>query len=213
MQNSSSNFGTFTNELGASGQFIGLARNGNLMVVSKGIQDRAEITKELADIEGKLRSCNDPARLAEFAIWCSTKKVDFSSKLRQLAAKLETQQSQLLVKLSEIDEQLDQEDLVQWEVDPRPSLCLVPQRLRSKKCDPSLIKRDAIIEANCSCSTEEICRTLDDSAVGGEITDWMPTSWYRDYEVQTFFQAYRHQRLRNRVHKWISVRRNSRNYR
>jgi hypothetical protein len=215
MQDSSSNFITLTNELGTSGQFIELAQNGQLVPVSEMIRDRATITNELSGVERKLRSCNDPGRLAELAIWCKAKRLDFSSRLRGLVAKLEAQKSQLLTKLRENDEQLNQEDSgVEWkiEADPRPSTSLVPQRLRLKKRDPSLAKRDAIIEANSNCSTEEICKTLDDYAVGSEIIDWMPPSWVRTYAVTTFLEAYRHPECRNLVHKMISVRRRLRGY-
>ncbi len=204
MQVSSSNLVTLTNECGGSGKFMELARNGQLMVVSEVIQNRATTTKELAEIERKLRSCNDPARLAEFAIWCTTRKVDFSSTLRQLAARLEVRKSQMLTKLLEIERRQDYW-LEDWVADPGPTTCLVERLLRKR--DPSLAKRDEIVDENVDLSTEEICKILDDSARGGEMIDWIPKSWARDYKIETFRQAYRHQECRNRVHKMISVRR------
>jgi hypothetical protein len=207
MQISSSELITLTNELGASGRFIELARNGQLVAVSEAIWDRVRITKEIADVEGKLRSCNDPARLAAFAIWCSRRKVDFSSRLRDLVAKLEARKSQLLTNLHEVDQRLSQENSsLEWEVDPAPSTSLIPQRLR-KKSDPSLVKRNAIIDANPNLPTEEICKTLDDSARGDEIIEWLPIGWVRNYQVETFLQAYRDPQCRDLVHKMISVRR------
>ena len=52
MQVSSSNLITVRNELGTSGKFLELARNGRLIAVSEGMQYRAAITKELAEVEG-----------------------------------------------------------------------------------------------------------------------------------------------------------------
>jgi hypothetical protein len=212
MQISSSDPITLTNELGASGKFIELARNGQLVAVSEAIRDRVRITKEIADVEGKLRSCNDPARLAAFAIWCSTRKVDFSSRLRDLVVELEARKSQLLTKLLEIEQRLSQENpSLEWEVDSGPSTSLVPQRLR-KKSDPSLVKRNAIIDANLNVPTEEICKTLDDAARGDEIIEWLPIGWTRNYGVGTFLQAYRHSQCRDLVHRMISGRRHPHAY-
>src|ERR1700694_2397457 len=117
MQNSSSNFIVVTNEVGFSGVFLRLGRNGQLVAVSSLIQDRVKIAKRLAEIEGMLMACNDPARLAEYAQWCRKGKRDFESRLRKVVADLEDRKCLLLAELSEIDQRLDQEELnLEWTV-------------------------------------------------------------------------------------------------
>jgi hypothetical protein len=212
MQNSSSDLIYVTNEVGISGRFMALARNGQLGAVSEAIHDRASITEELAEVEGRLRSCNDPGRLAEFAIWCSTRKADFNSKLQKLVADLEARKCRLLAKLHQVDQQLDQEGLgMEWEVDPAPMTSLV-RRLRRKR-DPSVAERNEVIDNNLGLPTQEICKLLDRHfARDGEVSDSFPATWARRYEVHTFTDAYRHPECRNKVHKLISLRRRTRSY-
>jgi hypothetical protein len=88
---------------------------------------------------------------------------------------------------------------------------LVPRQVR--KSDPSVVERNQVIDEHLNLTTVEICRILDQrSALNGEVSDWLPKAWAGDYEVNTFRDAYRHPRCRNRVHKLISVRRRLRCY-
>src|SRR5450631_1413126 len=115
MQNSSDDLIDVTNEIGISGKFLELARNGQLVTVSDAIHDRAQIATKLAEVEGKLKACNDPTRLAELEKWYRGKRRNFESRLPKLAADLEGQKCQLLAKLRQVDQWLDQEELaLEW---------------------------------------------------------------------------------------------------
>jgi hypothetical protein len=207
MRNSSSEFIIVNNELGSSGQFMKLARNGQLMMVSKAIQHRSRLAKALVEIEGQLSACNDQASLAELAIWGLQRKRDFELNLRKLVASLETRKCQLLAEMHQIDQQLAQDHpSVEWTIYPTPLTSLVPRRVG--KSDPYVVERNEVIDEHLSLSTEEICRLLDQHfARDGQVSDWIPKNWARDYEVDTFRDAYRHPQCRNLVHKLISVRR------
>ena len=108
---------------------------------------------------------------------------------------------------------LSQRNLGEREIkDLRPSTSLVPQRLRLKKRDPSLAKRDAIIEAPRLFHGRDTCKTSTIAKLSDEINEWIPTSLTRKYAATTFLQAYRHQQLRKLVDKMISVKRHPRRY-
>jgi hypothetical protein len=207
MQFSSRDFITVTNEFGVSGRFIELARTGRLAPVSKAIWDRSHVARELAEIEAKLRACNDPATLAEFAIRCSTRTGDFISRLRQVVAKLEAQKSQVLAKLRKIDEQANKLDLgVEWAVTAAPMISLVPRHL--KKADRHVVERNEVIDEHLGLAGREVCKVLDQHFVrDGQCYDHLPKTWALRHDVHTFTEAYRHPRCKNLVEKMISVRR------
>ena len=213
MQNSSGDFICVTNDVGMSGRFLELARSGRLVPVSEAIQDRVKIAKELVEVEGKLRACNDPVKLPEFAVWCITRKKNFEPELRKLAANLEARKSKLLAKLHKIDQLLDQEQFVEeWTVDAAPMTSLVPRLVR--KSDPFVVERNEVIDSNLKLSTQEICKLLDRNFPRDShgCCDQLPRFWPRDFQVDTFLAAYRHPKCRNRVHRLISGRRHPRSY-
>jgi len=214
MQSSSSEFINVTNSwASASGCFLGLAETGQLMAVSKTIQNRANTAKKLAEVEAQLVACNNPVRLAELLIFCSTAKRDFKSRLRALVTNLEARKGRLLAELSKIDERLDKEHLdLGWAVDPAPMISLVPRIVR--KSAPHVVERNAVIDEHLDLSDREICHLLDRNFVrdGYGCCDHLPERWVRDCRVDTFIGAYNHPQCRGRVHKLISVRRRLQRY-
>lgn len=211
MQSSSNDFICVTNEYGASGRFLQLARNGQVVAVSEVIQNRVSIAKKLAEVEGQLSACNDPARLAELAIFCSTGKRDFELELRKVVANLEARKCRLLAKLLQIDQRLDQEELnVEWVVNPAPITSLVPRSVREG--DPFVAQRNEIIDENINLSTQKICKILDQNFARDGYCDHLPKHWALRCNVHNFIDAYRNPQLRNNVHKMISVRRRLRRY-
>ena len=180
---------------------------------AKRFQDRVKIAKELVEVEGKLKACNDPVMLAALAVWCITRKKDFASSLRKIAASLEDRKCELLAKLHKIDQLLDRKQFVEeWTVDPTPMTSLVPRLVR--KSDPSIAERNEVIDGNLNLTNEEICKLLDRNfrRDGVGCGDHLPKPWVRDFQVDTFLAAYRHAKCRNRVHKLISDRRGLPNY-
>ena len=211
MQDSSGDFIDVTNEVGTSGKFLELARNGQLVPTSEAIQERVRIARKLAEVEAKLRACNDPAKLAEFEKRYRKGGRNFESRLKELAANLEAQKSQLLAKMQQIDQQLVELG-AEWTVDPAPMTSLVPRLV--KKSDPSVAERNEVIDSHLDLSDMEICRLLDlHFARDGRVScEHFPKNWERDYGVHAFTEAYRRPECRNRVHKLISVRRCLRSY-
>lgn len=206
MESSSNDFICVTNEYSASGRFLQLAQNGQLVAVSEVIQNRVSIAKELAEVEGQLSACNDPVRLAELAIFCSTGKRDFELELRKVVANLEARKCRLLARLHQIDQRLDQEELgLEWVVNPAPITSLVPRLVRER--DPFVAERNEIIDKNINLSTQQICRILDRNFARDGCCDQLPKPWALRCEVNSFIEAYRNPRLRNNVQKMISVRR------
>jgi hypothetical protein len=203
-----------TNEVGISGKFLKLARNGRLVAVSGAIQNRAKIAKELAEVEGKLNACNDPATLSELAIWCSTRRGDFGPKLKKLAANLEYRKCRLLAALRGADQRLHQDELsLEWDVDPTALMTsLVPRLVR--KSDQFVAERNEVIDRNLNLTHEEICRHLDQELgwEGRECGEHLPKTWVLRYRIDSFLAAYRHPKCRNLVHKLISVRRRLASY-
>jgi hypothetical protein len=206
MQSSSNDFICVTNEYSASGRFLQLARNGQVVAVSEVIQNRVSIARKLAEVEGQLSACNDPARLAELAIFCSTRKRDFELELRKVVANLEARKCRLLARLHQIDQRLDQEELsVEWVVNPAPMTSLVPRLVRES--DPFVAQRNEIIDENINLSTLKICKILDRNFARDGYCDHLPKSWALRCKVQNFIDSYRNSELRNNVQKMISVRR------
>jgi len=213
MQTSSDDLIVVTNEIGISGVFLGLARNGQLFSLSDAIHDRGETVRNLVEVEGKLKACNNPAKLAEFEKWCRKGKRDFESRLRQVVTALEDRKCQLLDELHKMDQRLDRKELgIEWEFDSNVTMTsLVPRGVR--KSDPSIAKRNEIIDANIERTDLEICKLLDQELGWlGEGSNSLPKSWERRHEVDTFVGAYHHAKCRNNLHKLISVRRSLRSY-
>jgi hypothetical protein len=208
MQVSSMKYMTLTNELGASGKFIELARNGQLIVVSEAICDRSRVVKELTEVERQLIACNDNQSLAELAIWCVHKGRNFESRLRKLAAGLEAQKCRLLTELRTIDHQLAQEHPgVEWTAELAPISSLVPRLTR--KTDPYVAERNEVIDEHLDLPNQQICKLLDQNFARGSrgCCDHLPRTWALTNKVHTFTGAYRHPQCRKLVHKMISVRR------
>jgi hypothetical protein len=213
MQNSSDDLLDVTNEIGLSGKFLKLARNGQLAAVSSLIQNRVTIAKDLAAVEEKLKACNDPAMLAEFEKWCRKGKRDFEATLCKLAGGLEHRKCRLLGELRQIDQRLDQEEVdVEWAVNPAPMTSLVPRLER--KGDTFVAERNEIIDENLRLSSKEICKLLDLEFgwEGRECGEHLPKTWVRSYRVDSFIAAYQHPKCRNLVHRLISGRRGLSNY-
>ena len=206
MQSSPDDFICVTNEYSASGRFLELAQNGQVVAVSEVIQNRVGIAKKLSEVEGQLSACNDPARLAEFAIFCSTEKRDFEVELRKVVANLEARKCRLLARLHQIDQRLDKEELsVEWVVNPAPITSLVPRLVRES--DPFVAERNEIIDDNINFSTQQICKILDRNFARDGYCDQLPKPWVLRCKVHSFIDAYRNPQLRNNVQKMISVRR------
>lgn len=213
MQNSSGDLIDVTNEVGTSGKFLELARNGELVTVSDAIHDRAQIATKLAAVEGKLKACNDPARLAEFEKWCRKGKKNFESRLRKLVADLENQKCLLLAEYRQIDQRIHQKEIaVEWEVDTAaPMTSLVPRMVR--KSDRCVAGRNEVIDCNLNLPDREICKLLDQHFTReGEVSDNLPKTWERSHRVQTFGAAYLDPKCRGKVHTLISKRRGLRSY-
>ena len=206
MQNSLNDFICVTNEYSASGRFLQLARNGQLVAVSEVIQNRVSIANKLAEVEGQLSASNDPSKLAELAIFCSTRKRDFELELRKVVANLEARKYRLLTELRQIDQRLDQEELsVEWVVNPASMTSLVPRLVRES--DPFVAERNEIIDENINLSTQQICKILDRNFARDGSCDQLPKPWALRCKVHSFIDAYRNPQLRNNVQKMISVRR------
>lgn len=204
----SDDFIVVINELATSGKFIVLDRNGRLVRVSKAIQNRTRILKELAEVDRKLRSCNNPAMLAELALWCNARKKDFSSRLRAEVEKLEDSKSKLLATLEEINMGPDimVEAGVESTVDSETMTSLVPNLVR--KGDEFVAERNAVIDDHCDQSAQEICTILDKKfSFERKCYDHLPKGWINKYGIANFTDAYRHAHCRKLVHKMISDRR------
>ena len=214
MQTSSDDFIDVTNDVGISGKFIELARNGQLVAVSEAIHDRVKVSRKLVEVEGKLKACNDPAGLAEFEKWCRKGKRNFESRLRKRVADLENQKCLLLAEYRQVDQRIHQKELaVEWTTDPSAlTTSLVPRLVR--KSDTFVAARNEIIDRNLSLTNEEICRHLDQEFgwEGRECGEHLPKPWVVRYHVGSFLDAYRHPKCRNLVHKLISVRRRLASY-
>jgi hypothetical protein len=212
MQTSSDDLIDVTNEIGFSGKFLELARNGQLATVSDAIVDRAKIATKLAEVEGKLKACNDPTRLAELEKWCRKRKQNFASRLRNVVADLENRKRLLLAEYRQIDQRIHQKELtVEWTADSAPMTSLVPRMVR--KGDRCVAERDEVIYSVRHLSSLEVCKLLDQHFVrAGEIAESLPKKWFDHYRVHTFTEAYRHKECRKRVHKLISVQRRPRSY-
>jgi hypothetical protein len=212
MQNSSGDLIDVTNEVGTSGYFMALARNGQLAAVSDAVLNRVKIAKELAEVEGKLNACNDPTSLAEFEKRYRKSKRTFEPRLQKLAADLEDRKCRLLAELRQIDQRLDPEELGgEWAVDPRPMTSLVPRLVR--KGDTFVAERNEIIDRSASLPDFDVCKVLDQHfAREGEVSDTFPRSWERSHRVQTFTAAYLNPECRGKVHTLISKRRRLHSY-
>jgi hypothetical protein len=213
MQTSSDDLIDVTNDVGISGKFIKLERDGKIAVVSEAIRERVKIAKKLAEVEGKLKACNDPAKLAELDTWCRTRKRNFESRLRNIAADLEKRKPALLAKLHDIDQRLVQHEIaVEWTVDQDALITsLVPRLVR--KSDTFVAERNEIIDGNLNLSDREICKLLDQHFTrDGELSEYFPKTWNRDHGVGTFTSAYLDPKCGGKVHTLISKRRGLRGY-
>jgi hypothetical protein len=203
-----SDVGSVTNPFTVSGNFIRMADTGNLMAVSALIQKRDGIAADLQQVERKLLACNHPQALANLARSCQKRKKDFGTELTKLAEKLETKKRELTAALQQIDERLAQENFsFEWTLTPEFA-SLIPTA--ASQPEPAVALRFMIIDRHLGKTNLEICRILDSYWRDGEHPPgFLPYSWTRDYRVTTFVGAYCHRECRNRVHKMISVRRQS----
>lgn len=195
------------NELGTSGEFLKMWRNGQLENVCRLIDERDAIVTSLAEIELTRKSCNSPSALTEFAVCCGQRRRDFARELRKKAANLEDRRARLNAKLRDINERLASAvPRLDFTIDSAPTGSLVPRVIR--KQNEFVADRNNIIDDNATLPTEEICKLLDRHfSCKSEVYDQLPKSWARDFSVKTFRDAYRDPECRNRVHKLISVRR------
>ena len=153
-------------------------------------------------MEKKLLSCNDWQALAEYGLWCETSEI-CATKLKELAAKLETKKSELKIKLQRVDEQLAQHGIAsEWTITP-DCIRLIPTAARA--LDPGVILRSMVMTQNRGKTDLEICRSLDSYWRDGQLpAGFFPASWTRDFGVKTFVQAYCHPDCRKRVEPMIS---------
>jgi|SRR5579864_503288 len=207
MQSSSGDFINPTNEVGTSGGFLKLARNGQLVTVSSLIQKRAKVAENLIPVEAQLVACNHPTALVEFALWCLKRRKQFAVELPRKVQSLEVRKIQLRTEVERIDQLLAQdESSFEWTTDSGPMTSLVPRVIR--KTDPCVAERNEVIDCNLNLPDQEICRVLDRNFTReGQGCDYVLKSWVSRYGVRTFIEAYRHPECRKKVHKLISVRR------
>ncbi len=213
MHNSSGDLIYVTNEVGMSGRFLELARNGQLVPVSEKIQDRVKIAKELVEVEGKLKACNDRSCWRPLRFGASLEKRTLRQVYERLQQVSKIGNVNYWPNCTKIDQLLDRKQFVEeWTVDPTPMTSLVPRLVR--KSDPSIAERNEVIDGNLNLTNEEICKLLDRNfrRDGVGCGDHLPKPWVRDFQVDTFLAAYRHPECRNRVHKLISDRRGLPNY-
>ncbi len=199
-----------TSPMGTSGEFIKLAEEGKLEEISPLVTKHHKIGTRLAIIEGKLRHCNIPESLNEFATYCKNRQKDFPQALKQLVKKLEDEKARLSRKLRTIEIQLsrEQSSLAQSLEEqvytvPEDQITLVPAR--QVQSDPQITRRNAFILAKRKSSTSAICRMLDLEFVRpDEESRVIPESWVENFGVHTFVQAHRHEGCRPLVETLIS---------
>lgn len=205
--NAQNDFINVINEICTSGRFLKMVQSGRADTVIGLLVKRVAIASALGQIEAKLRACNDPVALTEFAVWCHKSKRNFGSELPKKAQALEAQKLQWQTELKQIDQLLAQEKAeFEWTTSTEAN-SLVPRVVRAT--DPLLAARNSIIDQNLDQSHEEICTLLDFDLArdDGALPQGFPDTWVRDYGVHTFVEAYRHTECRNRVHKMFSARR------
>ncbi len=208
MQNSSDDLIDVTHEVGTSGTFLELARKGQLAPVSSLIQKRAIMAADLAQVNAQLRACNNPAALAEFAVWCLDKKKDFGPELKKMVKKCESRRLQILDRMAGIDHRLvQQKQSTEFPTDSAKCVSLVPKVQRPQ--NSFLDARNKVIDQNITLPHQDICRILDfEFALDDQVhPQYFPDSWVRNFGVKTFTAAYRIPKCRGLVHKMFSTRR------
>jgi len=171
------------------------------------------VQAELYEVEARLLSCNDPEGLSRFGNACQRKKCDPKEALPALTQKLEADRARLKAQMEEL-----RLNLLKLEptlhltmhslVEPPSPLQLAP-RATHRRQDPAVAARNAVIDAYLDQPDLAICEILDQEfpRTDGPAPE-LPDSWFRDFGVKTFIEAYK--KCPNRVHKMISVRRRKR---
>jgi len=155
-----------TSPLALSAQFIRLAEAGKLEAMSPLVLMHQKVGRRLALIEAKLLVCNSPEHLAEFEKDCRRRRVDFATKLRQLAKTLEDKKARLRKRLRAIEEKVFHKEPAlagslaghSYPVPPGPISLVSKHVIQS---DPYIEVRDKLIAAHHKCTAREICKRLD----------------------------------------------------
>jgi hypothetical protein len=199
-----------TSPIGVSGAFIQLAEAGRLPAISPLMAKHQRIGTRLAVIEEKLRRCNVPESVNEYASYCKDRRKEFSVEFRKLVKDLEARKTELRRKLRVIEKQLSREQpslgqplTQQAYLTPTGQISLVPTR--QVPSDPDIVGRNNFISAHRSLPASEICGKLDGKFIQSDgTTRGLPVKWVEDFEVRTFRQAYRHKKCRGLVQTLVS---------
>jgi hypothetical protein len=185
---------------GTSGKFIEWEQAGKLEEFASVCVEAQRMVRERSEIENKLRSCNCVASLIELK---ATKKKHFVKGLKARVHKLEYRKLEIENRLLVIKLFLKMEapELVRFteQVDPELSF---PTSIRrgTRESSPYVAIRTATIQKYPDKSHEEICRILDRELSSREL----PERWITEFEVESFWQAYRNPKVRPLVHTMIS---------
>jgi len=199
-----------TTPIVGSGTFIRMFEDGTLPQAMPLVEKHQKIGEHLAEINAKLRACNDPAAWPEFARYCALRHRDTSNELRILAGRLERQKRNQLKKLRKTEMQLAEtepalaESLRNREYPPpQVPVSLVP---KSAVQNPEVALRDKFIVRHHERTGREICRLLDEQIDARKLaSDCLPAAWTKDCGVRSFVDAYNDNVCRPRVQKLIST--------
>lgn len=170
-----------------------------------------KLKKALRDNGGRLRNCNNPVWLYQFAGRCRRSKRDPKTELPALAARLESDKREIVARMAQVWRQMmDLEPSVQEVSTETLAWPANPVRMGRIK-SPDVASRNAVIDAHSDRSDREICQLLDVEfpATDGAPRE-LPDSWFRDFGVRSFSEALARAECKHRVHKMISLRRQRR---
>lgn len=194
-----------------TGGAIRMYRSGTLDETLEILAEYKESSEELRIIEGKLKACHDPNWLAVLWRKWRRKGLDFEQELKALTTKFEAEKTAVRARHHKVNEKLKMR-ASSWpgvmDSLATSTLSLTGSRRLRSTPNPDIEEREHLIVLNANKPAIEITRILDATFPPAENqpSPKLPGRWHRDFQVNSFLEAYRHRdpKMRNRVRKLIS---------